>query len=61
VNVLRALVALLVPPYAVYRMRGTGGSFWLNVLLTIFGYILGSIHSLVVFAQASPEERRRTY
>ncbi len=60
-NPVRALVALLVPPYSVYRMRGLGGSFWLNVVLTLAGYLLGSLHALLVFAEASPAERARTY
>jgi uncharacterized membrane protein YqaE (UPF0057 family) len=55
------VVAFLVPPYSVYRMRGFDGTFWLNTLLTAAGYILGSIHALVVFAQATPAERARTY
>lgn len=55
------LTPRLLPPYSVYRMRGVGGTFWLNVVLTIFGYVLGSIHALLVFLAASPQERSRTY
>jgi uncharacterized membrane protein YqaE (UPF0057 family) len=56
-----AVAAFLVPPYSVYRMRGFDRSFWLNTFLTAAGYVLGSIHALVLFVRATPEERARTY
>lgn len=60
-NPVVAAAALLVPPYSVYRMRGFGSSFWLNTVLTALGYIAGSVHALLVFATATPEQRARTY
>lgn len=60
-NPVIAIVAFLVPPFSVYRMRGLDSSFWLNVVLTALGYIAGSIHAFVVFARATPEQRARTY
>lgn len=60
-NPVVAVVAFFVPPFAVYRMRGFDSSFWLNTVLTALGYIAGSIHALVVFMRATPEQRARTY
>jgi uncharacterized membrane protein YqaE (UPF0057 family) len=60
-NPVVAVVAFLVPPYSIYRMRGFDSTFWINTLLTAAGYILGSIHAFVVFLRASPAERARTY
>ena len=60
-NPVVAVVAFLVPPYSVYRMHGIGRTFWLNTLLTAAGYVLGSIHALILFAGATPAERARTY
>lgn len=56
-----AVVAFLVPPYSVYRMRGFDRSFWINTLLTAAGCVFGSIHALVLFVRATPGERARTY
>lgn len=60
-NPVVAILSLLLPPFSVYRMKGIGGTFWLNLLLTVLGYVLGSIHGVWVFLHASPSERRRTY
>lgn len=60
-NPLLAIVSLLVPPYSVYRMCGIGGTFWLNLGLTLLGYVAGSAHAAYVFVRASPAVRARTY
>lgn len=60
-NPVVAVIAFLVPPFSVYRMRGADSTFWLNVVLTALGYIAGSIHAFVVFMRATPEQRARTY
>jgi uncharacterized membrane protein YqaE (UPF0057 family) len=38
-NLLRILLAILLPSVDVFLTVGFGGQFWLNILLTIFGYI----------------------
>lgn len=60
-NPVRALAALLVPPYSVYRMKGLRRPFWLNLVLTLLGYVAGSVHATFVFLTASSAERARTY
>ena len=49
----RALVGCLVlsvsaPPLGVFLQVGIGLHFWLNILLTLFGYIPGIIHAIWV-------------
>ena len=41
-TVLLVILAILLPPVAVLIEVGCTGQFWLNVLLTILGYIPGT-------------------
>lgn len=45
-DILRIIVAILLPPLGVFLQIGIGGHFWLNILLTILGYIPGIIHAI---------------
>jgi len=47
-DILRILLAILIPPLGVFLQVGLGGQFWLNLLLTILGYIPGIIHAIYV-------------
>ena len=42
----RIIVAILLPPLGVFLQVGIGSHFWLNILLTILGYIPGIIHAI---------------
>ena len=52
-NLLRILLAILLPPVGVFLTVGLGGQFWLNILLTIFGYIPGIVHAVWIIARRS--------
>ena len=45
-NVIRILLAIFIPPLGVFLQVGLGLHFWLNLLLTFFGYIPGIIHAV---------------
>jgi uncharacterized membrane protein YqaE (UPF0057 family) len=47
----RILVAILLPPLGVFLQVGIGKHFWINVLLTILGYIPGIVHAVWVTAK----------
>lgn len=47
-DVLFILAALLVPPIAVFLKVGFGVQFWINLILTLLGFIPGQIHALWV-------------
>ncbi len=48
-RVLLIILAILLPPLAVFMDRGLSGQFWLNLLLTIVGFwVIGVIHALFV-------------
>ena len=42
-DLLRVLVAILLPPLGVFLQVGIGKHFWINILLTILGYIPGIV------------------
>lgn len=50
-SLLRILLAILLPPLGVFMTVGIGGAFWLNILLTILGFIPGIIHAVWVIAK----------
>ena len=47
-DVIRILLAILLPPLGVFLQVGIGLHFWLNILLTIFGYVPGIIHAVYI-------------
>ena len=47
-DVLRIVLAILLPPLGVFLQVGIGLQFWLNILLTILGYIPGIIHAIYI-------------
>lgn len=47
-DVLRILLAILIPPLGVFLQVGIGIQFWLNLLLTLLGYVPGIIHAVWV-------------
>jgi uncharacterized membrane protein YqaE (UPF0057 family) len=50
-DVIRILLAILLPPLGVFLQVGIGLHFWLNILLTILGYLPGIIHAVWVIAR----------
>jgi len=45
-KVLLVILAIFLPPLAVFLADGCGSQFWLNVLLCIFFWIPGIIHAI---------------
>lgn len=45
-DLFRVLLAVFLPPVAVFLVVGFGVQFWINVLLTILGYLPGMIHAI---------------
>ncbi len=44
----RIVVSISVPPLGVYWQVGFTGQFWINVLLTLLGYVPGLIHAIYI-------------
>ena len=45
---IKLILAILLPPLGVFFEVGFKGHFWLNILLTLLGYIPGIIHAIYV-------------
>lgn len=45
---IKVIFAILLPPLGVFLEVGLKGHFWLNILLTMLGFIPGIIHALYV-------------
>jgi uncharacterized membrane protein YqaE (UPF0057 family) len=50
-DVLRIIIAILLPPLGVFLQVGISKHFWINILLTILGFIPGIIHAVWVIAK----------
>ena len=50
-DLVRIIVAVLLPPLGVFLQVGIGRDFWINILLTLLGYIPGIIHAVWVIAR----------
>lgn len=49
-DIVRVLLAILLPPLGVLLQVGLGFHFWLNIVLTLLGYIPGIIHAIWIIA-----------
>ena len=50
-DLLRIVIAVLLPRLGVFLQVGIGKQFWINILLTILGYIPGIIHAVWVIVK----------
>jgi len=49
---IRILFSLLVPPLGVFLQVGIGAQFWINIVLTLLGYLPGLLHAAwVIFTR----------
>lgn len=47
-DLIRVIVAIILPPLGVFLEVGLGKHFWINLLLTLLGYLPGIVHALWV-------------
>ncbi|RUR34321.1 YqaE/Pmp3 family membrane protein [Vreelandella nanhaiensis] len=45
---IKMIFAVILPPLGVFFEVGLKGHFWLNIILTLFGFIPGIIHAFYV-------------
>lgn len=50
-DLLRIVIASLLPPLGVFLQVGFKGAFWLNIVLTLLGYIPGLVHAIWIIAK----------
>lgn len=47
-DIIKIILAVILPPLGVFFEVGLTKHFWINLILTLFGYIPGIIHALWV-------------
>lgn len=52
-DIIRILIAIILPPLGVFLQEGIGKQFWINLLLTLLGYIPGIVHAVYIIASRS--------
>ena len=50
-SILRIIFAIILPPLGVFLTVGIRGAFWLNILLTLLGFLPGIIHAVWIIAK----------
>ncbi len=50
-DLIRLIFAILLPPLGVFLQVGIGLHFWINIILTLFGYVPGIIHAVWIIAR----------
>lgn len=50
-DIIRILIAIFIPPLGVFLQVGIGRDFWINIILTLLGYIPGIVHAVWVIAK----------
>ncbi|KAJ7727743.1 hypothetical protein B0H16DRAFT_1734998 [Mycena metata] len=50
-NVFLYLLAIILPPVSVFLKRGLLADFWINVCLTILGWVPGVIHAWYIISR----------
>ena len=49
-DLIKILLAVLLPPVGVFLEVGLGLHFWLSILLTLCGFVPGVIHAVWIIA-----------
>jgi uncharacterized membrane protein YqaE (UPF0057 family) len=49
-DIIRLILSVLLPPLGVFLQVGIGLQFWINILLTLLGYLPGVIHAVWIIA-----------
>jgi uncharacterized membrane protein YqaE (UPF0057 family) len=50
-NLMRIILGILLPPLGVFMTVGVGSTLIINILLTLLGWLPGSIHALWVITK----------
>ncbi|WP_247236960.1 YqaE/Pmp3 family membrane protein [Telluribacter sp. SYSU D00476] len=52
-SIIRILFAIILPPLGVFLTVGFGKHFWINIILTLLGFLPGIIHAVWIIARRS--------
>jgi uncharacterized membrane protein YqaE (UPF0057 family) len=52
-TIILIILAILLPPLAVFLMSGLGKDFWINLILTVFFWVPGVVHAIFLVVTRS--------
>lgn len=58
-TLLRIILAILIPPLGVFLTFGLGTTFFINLLLTLLGWLPGSIHAVWAIVKHEEQLKRQ--
>ena len=50
-DLIRIILSVIIPPLGVFLQVGIGKDFWINILLTLLGYVPGLVHAIWIIAK----------
>lgn len=51
-GLLRIILLVIIPPVGVFLKVGLGLQFWINIVLTLLGYLPGLIHGIWIVSRS---------
>ena len=57
-TLIRVLLAIFLPPVAVFLEVGLGLQFWINIILTLLGVLPGMIHAFWILLKKKKQTER---
>jgi len=49
-DLIKIMLAVILPPLGVFFEVGLGKHFWINIILTLFGFVPGIVHAVYIIA-----------
>jgi uncharacterized membrane protein YqaE (UPF0057 family) len=56
-TILLIVLAIFLPPLTAFLVVGFGTHFWINLILTLLGWLPGTVHALWLVVKRSGEGR----
>lgn len=50
-DLIRIILSVILPPLGVFLQEGLHKQFWINIILTLLGYIPGIVHAIYIIAR----------
>ncbi|MFN3172374.1 MAG: YqaE/Pmp3 family membrane protein [Hyphomicrobiales bacterium] len=50
-DLIRIILSVIIPPLGVFLQEGIGKHFWINLILTLLGYIPGLVHAVWIITR----------
>jgi uncharacterized membrane protein YqaE (UPF0057 family) len=56
-DLIRIIASIIIPPLGVFLRVGFRLPFWINIVLTLLGYVPGLVHAIWIIARYDREKR----